>query len=388
MNVRFRLSLAAVWLAASAAALAQEAPPPTPTPTSAPEPQATPAPEPPPAPSGPTSEGVPPLQASNILNPNISLVGNFVGFAGNDRTLPSQAWELSEVELGLQAAIDPYSRADVFIAFSAEGVDVEEAYVTWLTLPGSLSLRAGKFRTNFGKFNPIHPPETPFANRPLAAQRFFGEEGLTTLGLSASYLLPTPFYLNLDVEAGTNFKDAPLFGEESESGEIISGGRRADLGYVTRLSTYADFSETTNGIFGLSWAHGVHDPEGLLSSDILGFDATIRWKNPRRAIYRSFIWQTEVYYARRSEADGSEKAWGAFSYAEYQFARRWRAGLRGDYVQEPSEKGGLAYLTFWSSEFSALSLQGSLVRRPDGRNDLGAFLKLTFNIGPHGAHPF
>ncbi len=384
MNIRTCFA-AAVWLIAAAAGLAQESPSPTPTP--APEVTPAPAPEPASPPNGPVLEGSPPLQASNILNPNISLVGNIIGVAGNDPTLPPRAFELTEAELGIQSAIDPYARADIFIAFSREGVDVEEAYVTWLTLPGSLSLKAGKFRSNLGKFNRIHPPETPFADRPLAAERFFGEEGLAAVGLSASYLLPTPFYANVDAEVTTNWEEAPLFGEETLDGGILSGGRRRDLGYLVRTSTYADFSERTNGVFGLSWAHGVHDLQGKLSSDVFAFDSTIRWKDPRRAIYQSFTWQTEVYYTRRSEGGGSEHAFGAFSYAEYQFSRRWRTGLRGDYVQTPKEKGGLVYLTFWPSEFSALSAQGRLVRR-DGRNDLAAFLKLTFNIGPHGAHPF
>jgi hypothetical protein len=376
---------------APAAMLAQE---PAPTPTAAPEPsptpppgEATPPPEETPPPPPPVMPGGAPQQASNILNPNISLVGNFVGFAGSDRTLPDKAFDLSELELGIQAPIDPYARADAFIAFTAEGIDVEEGYVTWLALPASWSLKAGKFRSNFGKFNRTHPPETPFADRPLAAERFFGE-GLAAVGISSSYLLPLPFYLNLDAEVTTNWDEAPLFGDITESGELQSGGRRRDLGYLARASTYRDFSESTNLTLGASFARGVHDAAGDLSSDVFAADATLRWKNPRRAIYRSVIWQTEAYFTRREEEPGSHKAFGGFSYVEYQFQRRWRTGIRADYVEDPTEKGGLVYVTFWPSEFSALSAQGRLIRRADGRDDFAAFLKLTFNIGPHGAHPF
>jgi hypothetical protein len=329
-----------------------------------------------------------PQQASNILNPNISLVGNLVGFAGGDRTLPDKAFDLSELELGIQAPIDPYARADAFIAFTAEGIDVEEGYVTWLALPASLSLKAGKFRSNLGKFNRTHPPETPFVDRPLAAERFFGDEGLAAVGISASYLLPVPFYLNLDGEVTTNWDEAPLFGDVTESGELRSGGRRRDLGYLARASTYRDFSESTNLTVGAGFARGVHDAAGDLSSDVFAADATLRWKNPRRAIYRSAIWQTEAYFTRRKEEPGSQRTFGGFSYVEYQFQRRWRTGIRADYVEDPTEKGGLVYVTFWPSEFSALSAQGRLIRRADGRDDFAAFLKLTFNIGPHGAHPF
>lgn len=349
--------------------------------------QSAPEPPPTPGPSAITAAG-PPLQASNILNPNISVVGNLVAVSGDDPTLPDDAFELSEAELGLQASIDPYSRADVFIGFSAEGAELEEAYVTWLTLPGSLTVKAGKLRSNLGKLNRSHPPETPFVDRPLAAQRFFGEEGLSATGVSASYLMPTPFYLNLDFEVTTNWADAPLFGDVSDSGDLERGGGRSDLSYLARAGLYHDFTEETNLTYGLSWAHGVHDRHGERSSEVVAADATFRWKDPRRAVYRSLTWQTEAYFTRRSEAGGAVRAAGAYSYVEYQFARRWRSGLRGDYVEEPEEWGGLAYLTFWPSEFSALSLQGRFVRRFDGRQDIAAFLKLTFNIGPHGAHPF
>jgi len=336
----------------------------------------------------PVPPGAAPQQASNILNPNLSLVGNMAAYAGNDPALSDRAFEFLEAEIGLQAAIDPFSRADVFIAVSGEGVEVEEATVTWLALPASLGLRAGKFRSSFGKFNRTHPPETPFLDRPKAAERLFGEEGLASVGLSASYLSPTPFYLNIDLEATTNWDEAPLFGEETESGEIEAGGGRSDLGYLARLSAYHDFTEETNIFYGLSWAHGVHDPGAKLASDAWGADATVRWKDPRRAIYRSFTWQTEAYYARRSEVGDDTDVRGGFSYVEYQFARRWRTGLRGDYIEEPIERGTLAYLTFWPSEFSALSVQGLYSRGPEDRDDLSALLKLTFNIGPHGAHPF
>ena len=53
-----------------------------------------------------------------------------------------KAWPvLQEVELAFQATVDPYVRGDVFLTFSDEGVEIEEAYLTTLALPGdALSL--------------------------------------------------------------------------------------------------------------------------------------------------------------------------------------------------------------------------------------------------------
>src|SRR5689334_13836551 len=102
-----------------------------------------------------------PPAGSNLLNPNISAIGWFQGQAGDVLDPPdAKAFQLREVELGYQATVDPYSRADFFISVSPdEGIDVEEGYLTLLTLPAGLTAKVGKFRNNFGKFNRTHPPE-------------------------------------------------------------------------------------------------------------------------------------------------------------------------------------------------------------------------------------
>src|SRR5262245_14576804 len=113
---------------------------------------------------------------------------------------------------------------------------------------------------------------------------------------------------------------------------------------------------------------------------------TFRWKNPRRAIYRSLTWQTEVYVVRPATFPSRRK--GVYSYVDYQFARRFHAGVRGDvsdpWGESPYLRGALGYLTFTPSEFMLLSGQ---VRRQEtaASSDWSEFLKLTFNIGPHGA---
>ena len=52
------------------------------------------------------------------------------------------------------------------------------------------------------------------------------------------------------------------------------------------------------------------------------------------------------------------------------------------------ESGGLALLTFQPSEFSTMSVQGRRVHDASGADHDAAFFKWTFNIGPHGAHPY
>lgn len=335
-----------------------------------------------------------PQQSSNLLNPNISVIGNLGLAWGDDSHLGDQLFNFKEAEIGFQSVVDPYARADFFIAVNEDGVDVEEGFITWLSLPGGVSAKVGKFRSSLGKFNRTHPPETFFADRPLASEEFLGEEGLSGIGASFSYMVPiTALYLNLDFELSDNFHESPSFGYATGDG-FAAGGGRGDLGYLVRASTYYDLSEASNLAAGFSFARGVHDAEGNLATNLYNVDAIYRWKNPRRAIYRSLTWQTELLIAQVETSPGSTvTSWGAFSYVDYQFMRRWHAGARVDRTERPgddsaSERGALAYITVTPSEFSLLSFQNRLVRRFDGTTDWAQFVKLTFNIGPHGAHPF
>jgi len=104
---------------------------------------------------------------AKLLNPDISLIGDFIGTAGRNTISPSRSLELHESEVGLQAIIDPYARADAFISFGETGVNVEEGYVTFTSLPAGLLLKVGKMRAEFGKVNTIHNHALPFIDRPL-----------------------------------------------------------------------------------------------------------------------------------------------------------------------------------------------------------------------------
>jgi len=361
--------------------------------TSAPSPDASASQVTTPVDTPPSGGGTAPPAGSNLLNPNISAIGWFQAEAGDALDeAGTSAFRLREVELGYQATVDPYSRADFFISVNPEeGIDVEEGYLTFLTLPAGLTAKVGKFRSNFGKFNRTHPPETPFADRPLAAERFLGEEGLAVIGASVSWLAPLPFYFNVDGEV-TNTPD-------STDTPSFDAYRGKDLMYLARASTFFNLGETTNLTLGGSYANGANgttelvDPDGLpvepLRARLYGADATFRWKNPKRAIYRSLT--TQVEWIARDPERGSRRN-GGFAWADYQFARRWHLGGRYDWSQaivgpeDGTTTGGLGFLTFTPSEFWALSLQAQ-DRDFDG-SQMSYFFKTTFNIGPHGQHPF
>src|SRR5213083_3798857 len=54
---------------------------------------------------------------SKIFNPDIAVIGDFLGAAGRNLANPDPALEMHESEASFQAVVDPYARADFFIAF-------------------------------------------------------------------------------------------------------------------------------------------------------------------------------------------------------------------------------------------------------------------------------
>ncbi|MCS7187811.1 MAG: hypothetical protein RMK89_12790, partial [Armatimonadota bacterium] len=81
------------------------------------------------------------------LNPDTSVIANFrTGFRGKRPFASFVGSEFSEAELAFQAATDPFSRLDTFIAVSPEGAEIEEATLTvldptFLRLPRNLQIR-------------------------------------------------------------------------------------------------------------------------------------------------------------------------------------------------------------------------------------------------------
>src|SRR5436190_20990144 len=88
--------------------------------------------------------------SSKVFNPDIAVIGDFLGAAGRNLVNPGPALEMHESEASFQAVVDPYARADFFISFGEEGVNLEEGFLTLTSLPGGLLTKVGKMRAAFG----------------------------------------------------------------------------------------------------------------------------------------------------------------------------------------------------------------------------------------------
>jgi len=321
-----------------------------------------------------------PVQSSKVFNPDIAVIGDFIGAAGKAPGA-EPSLEMHEAEVSLQAIVDPYARADVFLTFGPEEVGIEEAFITFPTLPGGFLAKIGRFRDAFGKMNAAHNHVLPFPDRPLMTQNLLGgEEGLGDSGISVSRLFPNSFAF---LEA-----TGQVFRGESA---IFTAEKRENLAYVSHLRAYRDLSESTNLDLGGSFANGHNDARS--TTRLWGADATLRYRPLRRSIYTHLLARTELTWSRRRELDGPS-AFGAYGYLEYQFARRWTAGARFDVSDRAldssiRDKGGSFLLTYAPSEFSLVRGQFRQTRFGDTSKKSNEFLlQFLFSIGAHGAHPF
>jgi type II secretory pathway pseudopilin PulG len=381
---------------------------------------APPPPAAPPTPAPPTTVEVPPGAAgaggptgalpiygvaslgSKIFNPDIAVIGDFLGDAGRNTVDPSPALEMHESEAAFQAIVDPYARADFFFSFGEEGVGLEEGYLTLTSLPGGFLTKVGKMRANFGKVNTLHNHVLPWTDRPMVNRYLVGgEDGIDDAGFSVARLIP----------AGALFLEATGEVFRGDSDELFRSRKPGNLSYVGHLRGYHDITESTNLDLGTSYAYGhtadLRPVESGLGSptvpedvdlsrfitQLFGIDATLRWKPLSRAIYHSFVGRGEIVWSRREQFGGRQDATGYYVSGDYQFARRWFVGGRYDRSGHADDatvidKGASALLTYWPSEFSQVRGQYRRTNYFDAPAANELLFQFQFSIGAHGAHPF
>jgi hypothetical protein len=329
--------------------------------------------------------GGPASTLAKVLNPDISIIGDFLGAVGHNRVQPVPTLEMHETELGLQAIVDPYARGDFFLTFGAEGVDLEEGYLTFTSLPGGFVAKVGKMRSSFGVVNTLHNHTLPWTDRPLVTESLVGgEDGISDAGLSLSRILPAPKEVFLEATA-------QVF--RGDSGDVFQATHKGDVSVVGRLRGYRDLTESTNLDLGVSYARGHNDLGSAFITELYGLDATLRWKPLRRAIYHSFLLRSELVWSERAQFPATSRAFGFYTSGDYRLNRRWTAGGRydrSDRARDASlaDSGFSGVLTYWPSEYSQLRGQYRYMRYAEGRTGNELRFQFLFSLGAHGAHPF
>jgi hypothetical protein len=371
--------------------------------------------------------------SGNTFNPAISLILDglfasysadpavyaFPGFALDEEAgLASEGLSLDETELAISANVDDKFYGFLTTALDQTGteteVELEEAYFETLALPHGLKVKAGRFLSDIGYLNPVHPHAWDFVDAPLAYVAMLNG-GYGDVGAQLRWVAPTELYVDIGGELlrGDSY---PAAGAETSGGrgaESVSarvGGDvgdahswRAGIAYLTadandRVSALDDGTLTFTG-----------------TSDVTILDFVWKWAKNGNPRDRSLVLLAE--YLRREE-DGSVTADtasngietsaysgqqdGFYVQAVYQFRPRWRVGGRYDRLDASNELGlGTptplaapgnpkrisAMVDFSNSEFSRLRLQ---VSSDDSRieSDDQIFVQYLMSLGAHGAHRF
>ncbi|MBI3268401.1 MAG: hypothetical protein HYZ53_05215 [Planctomycetes bacterium] len=366
---------------------------------------------------------------------------------GGDHDPKNRGFTVGNAELTLAGVVDPFFRGDTNIVFKIDDegettIELEEAYLTTLSLPANLQAKAGQFYTGFGRLNPQHPHSWSFIDHPVVMSRFFGPDGLRAPGAQLSWLTPLPFYAELlgsiqNAQGGTafSFRNAP--GEEIAGRTLVDRPVRspADLLYLARLKTSFDPTDELTLVPGLSALFGPNGTGQDTRTEIYGVDFYAKWKPLANDNGFPFLsWQTEALWRRYEAerilvglADGAAADdtlavggqdlddWGFYSQVVWGFARPWTAGLRYDYaagehnefdlldtlgVDRRYDSAGDAFrdhrervsanVTWYPSEFSKLRLQynwdhASFLPEDDAHS---VWLQAEIMFGAHAAHKF
>src|ERR1700674_5562512 len=186
------------------------------------------------------------VSGAKVFNPDMAVIGDFLDAAGRNLVNPNPAFDMHESEAAFQAVVDPYARADFFISFGEQGVNLEEGFLTFTELPGGFLTKVGKMRAAFGKVNGLHNHVLPWTDRPLVINNLVGgEDGIDDAGISVARLITNPW---LFLEAtGQVFR--------GDSGEtLFKSSERGDVSYVGHLRAYQDITEDSNIDLGVSYS--------------------------------------------------------------------------------------------------------------------------------------
>lgn len=215
------------------------------------------------------------------------------------------------------------------------------------------------------------------------------------MGVSAAILLPPSSWfceLTLQYMRG-----------EGENAEFNSATPGDGVG-VAHWKNLFDLNDSNTLEAGLSYAQGANSLRG--TTQLGGADITWKWRPVDGGLYQSGLLGLE-YLERQLEQPGTSKEIGKGHavFAQYQFAQRWSALARTEFLEvtdadstfnpkalenDITTKHSVA-LIFKATEFSSYRLEYDRVHGPiknDESNENKIFLQANFTIGAHPSHSY
>jgi hypothetical protein len=302
------------------------------------------------------------------------------GFVDHTDEIPfnkNRGFNLNYAEFGMHSEVGPYFDADAIFHLHPDEFEIEEAYITTKKLPANMQLKAGAFRSGFGRINAIHQHAQAFVAQPLVYESMLGVEGIKDAGVSLNWVAPTDTYLMVGAEA--------LQG----SNELSFGYPESNNLYIGYLKTGFDMGDSNALLIGGSVASG--KTKENQNSRLYGAELTLKHTIDS---YSSISWQSEYLYRDKNK----QKQAGLYSQLRYNMDSSWEFGGRYDAITKTLEnhpddlKKYSAIVSYRPFEFSKIRLQYSKDRSKSfgGKRQDEDMIALDFvvEIGAHGAHAF
>lgn len=364
----------------------------------------------------------PATSRAGVVNPDISILGQPAMRWSNDEQgdSPRRATlDQGEVETVFDAYLNPYAKGYFVLSLADEGLELEEGYFTLLRgLPGELQLKGGRYRVGFGKLNPMHPHQLPFADRPHVLAAYLpGEESFDETGLSVSRRIPMPGTVSLTASAdwlqGDSFRitraasgaaNDPLVADP-DAGDRAGEARPA---FVGQLSGFGQIGDRSGYEVALSATGGTNDVAAGTLTRVYDAAAKLKlWTASRSYL----VVEGELLRLDREEAGWDSTAagytrrtvrpTGGYLYADYNFSPRYDAGLSYERYQQPTAE------RTWDQAFGAFVGLSLMEETTSFRLDWNHFvpgtpagaaadaravdtvtLRVIYSMGPHKAHSF
>jgi len=228
---------------------------------------------------------------------------------------PNRGFNMNYAELEISSTVDPYFDVATALHIEKEGLHIGELFVTTRALPYHLRIKAGKFKSAFGRINQKHQHVWNFSSQPLVFETFFGPAGLNDEGIQLHWNLPTETYLMAGFEAmqGANGRS---FGD-TESSNL----------YIGYLKSGFDLSDDTSVLSGVSLAHGKNTTSN--DTNVYGIDLTLR---SQLGSYSALTWQSEYLQRDKENGISTDKQAGFYSELIYQYNKNYSTGVRYDKI--------------------------------------------------------
>ncbi|MGL6122668.1 MAG: hypothetical protein ACRC1W_06525 [Shewanella sp.] len=358
---------------------------------------------------------------SSLTNPNISAVLNGYYQTG-ERPLSetSEGFGLGETELAMSANIDDmfYGKVTAVIEMhdGETELNLEEAFIQTMAMPGGFSIRGGRFLSDMGYLNNQHLHTDSFTDRPMVYRAFLGGHYFDD-GIRFNYVAPTDLYWTMGAEVfkGDSLRAADEHGEREFENVGV---------YTLYTKIGGDLSVNSSWQAGLSYlrnengqvtAHEEADHEGhshaasYTGKNTYGADFVYKWAPNGNYKYQNLTVSGEYYRVsdftpidlHPEDAPSQDYHQGWYLSSVYQFTPSWSAGLRygevdtqerhGDHFYAQKLTESEATLAWHSSHFSTVRFQYTHQKgtNVDGVEDDNIFtIQYIMSLGAHGAHQF